>query len=160
MEPDIAKAIKNRASRVAHRLKFHSSLLPSIVMSGNFPGHYTPITLTSPARSYKTSSNLINMSQTAESVGGDFDNTDVPLSSTLVTSPNTPFGRLSHTKPLDEYSDEGRDGDDAEIVQEESSVPPPRTPTPAYPHHPKYFYNDGGILILVRVSFRMSQNQS
>jgi hypothetical protein len=130
-------------------------------MSRNFPGHYTPITLASPTRSYKTSSNLINMSQKAESVGEDFDNADVPLSSTLVTSPNSPpFGRLSRTKPLDEESDEMRDARDPEIVQEVSSAPPPRTPTPAYSHHPRYFYDDGGIFILVRVFFCMLQKQS
>jgi hypothetical protein len=151
MEPDIVEAINNRVSRAAHGLKFYSSCLPSVIMSGNFPGHYTPLTLASPARSYRTSVNLINMSQTAESVGGDFDNADVPLSSTLVTSPNSPFGRLSRTKPLDEISDEERDADNSEIVQEASPAPPPRTPSPTYLHHPTYFYNDGGVFILVRV---------
>lgn len=123
-------------------------------MSQNFPGHYTPIT----ARSCKTSSNLIDMSQKAESVS-DFDNADVPLSATLVTSPNSPLSRLSRTKPLDEESDEGGRVDEPEIVREASPTPPPRTPTPAYLHHPRYFYEDGTVFILVRM-FRIYARQA
>lgn len=110
-------------------------------MSTKFPGHY-PSSVSSPAPSHRFST-LINMSETVSSVyGSDYDNADVPLSATLLTTPISNFGGIRPT-PLKEE-------DEDDLPVEEASLPPP-TPPPTYTPHPKYFFDDASVFILVKL---------
>jgi hypothetical protein len=105
-------------------------------MNPHFPGYFSP---TPSTRSYKTVSNLINMSEIIEGHSdAEFDNADVPFSATLVTSPNSPYGM-----PLKEDSDD----EGPQIVVEPSRSPTP----PSYTRHPKYYFEDGTIFIAVSI---------
>ncbi|KIM33585.1 hypothetical protein M408DRAFT_326270 [Serendipita vermifera MAFF 305830] len=79
----------------------------------------------------------------------DFDAADVPLSSTLY-SPVSPFGGASG-KPLHLQDETGVSGgvQESETTQQVTPIVTMQPPTPTYKHHPKHYYDDGTLFVLV-----------